>query len=188
MKVECKDFICCRPSAGKAGPNETKSGLFGSLGECDLPYITTKSFVEHAAKLKDINFAIYLGDSPAHNEWEHKKEDLLVGFENFTTTLRELGIPVYSVLGNHEGYPPDQFDASGGNEHKWITETAIKAWEDWFTEDMKKTFRENGCYTADVKETNLRLITLTPFTAMTNNKYLWGNQTDPLGVVSLLSH
>lgn len=186
MKVDCKEPICCRASSGKAGPNETQSGLFGFLGKCDLPYITTKSFVDHAAELKDISFVLYLGDSPAHNVWEHKKEEHLVGFKNFTTTLRKLNLPVYSVLGNHEGYPGDQFDASG-KEHEWVIESAIDAWKGWLTEDMEKTFRQNGCYTVNVKGTDLRLITITPFTAMTTNKYLWGNQTDPLGVVSFNS-
>lgn len=185
MKVSCPESICCRQSSGPAGPNETKSGLYGHVGKCDLPHITTKSFVDHAATLKDLSFVLYLGDNPAHNMWEQKKEDHLQGLRNFTDMLRTLKVPVYSVLGNHEGYPCDQFDATGSNEHKWVIEGALNAWEGWFTEDMKKTFRENGCYSVLVPGTSLKLIALTPFTMMSSNRYLWGDQNDPLGVVCL---
>jgi len=101
--------------------------------------------------------------------------------------LKKLRIPVYSALGNHEGYPSDQFDATGTNKHNWIIEGSLDTWKDWFTEEMKETFRKNGCYSVIVPGTSLRLISLTPFTMMSSNLYLWGNQTDPLGVVSIIS-
>jgi len=138
-------------------------------------------------KHRDISFILYLGDHLAHNNWEQKKEDHLKALQNFTGMLKKLRIPVYSALGNHEGYPSDQFDATGTNEHSWIIEGSLSTWKDWFTEEMNKTFRENGCYSVIVPGTTLKLISLTPFTMMSNNLYLWGNQTDPLGVVSVIS-
>eukprot|EP00826_Nyctotherus_ovalis_P048941 TRINITY_DN582_c0_g1_i1.p5 TRINITY_DN582_c0_g1~~TRINITY_DN582_c0_g1_i1.p5 ORF type:complete len:123 (-),score=35.58 TRINITY_DN582_c0_g1_i1:601-969(-) len=116
--------------------------------------------------------------------WEQKPEVHLKGLKKFTEMLKVLKVPVYSVLGNHEGYPCDQFDATGANQHQWVIEGALDAWRDWFTPQMKETFRRNGCYSVVVPGTTLKLIALTPFTMMSSNRYLWGNQTDPLGVVS----
>jgi hypothetical protein len=184
MKVSCPESICCRKSSGKAGANETKSGIYGHIGKCDIPVIT---IVDHAATLKDISFILYLGDNPAHKMWEQKKEDHLKGLKKFTEMLRTFKIPIYSVLGNHEGYPCDQFDATGSDTHKWVIEGTLDAWQGWSTEEMNKTFRENGCYSVVVPGTTLKLIALTPFTMMSSNRYLWGNQTDPLGVVSVMA-
>eukprot|EP00826_Nyctotherus_ovalis_P048952 TRINITY_DN582_c0_g2_i9.p1 TRINITY_DN582_c0_g2~~TRINITY_DN582_c0_g2_i9.p1 ORF type:complete len:508 (+),score=109.11 TRINITY_DN582_c0_g2_i9:192-1715(+) len=182
-KVTCGESICCRTTSGNGGPGDEHSGLYGHIGKCDLPVITTQSFIDHATKFTDLSFVLYLGDNPAHDMWEQKPEVHLKGLKKFTEMLKVLKVPVYSVLGNHEGYPCDQFDATGANQHQWVIEGALDAWRDWFTPQMKETFRRNGCYSVVVPGTTLKLIALTPFTMMSSNRYLWGNQTDPLGVL-----
>ena len=117
--------------------------------------------------------------------WEQATEaSHLKGLKIFTEELKRFNVPVYSVLGNHEGYPYDQFDTENPKTHNWIINNATEAWKQWFTEDMIKTFKRNGCYSTIIKETKLKVIALTPFTMMNDNRYLWGNQTDPLGVVN----
>jgi len=184
--VNCKNNICCRKDSKQdpAKPDE-KAGKFGHAGRCDLPWATVDSFLHYSTENIRPDFILYLGDNPAHNTWQQDRETHLRGLHEVAKTLQDLyKEPVYPLLGNHEGYPCDQFDVDSNAEtHNWITKDVIKTWEKWLTPEMAKSFAKNGCYSTLYKDTKLRILSITPFVMLADNKYLWGNQTDPLGVV-----
>jgi len=183
MGTSCKKPICCRNESGKAEPG-AGAGKFGHLGSCDIPWVTVESFIDYAANQIKPDFIIYLGDSPAHDSWQQEKDDHLKEVEQISKVLQEkYKGPVYPLLGNHEGYPYDQFDTEDPETHRWLVEGTLKAWDPWFTQEMKKTFKQNGCYSALFNDTKLRIIGLTPFAQLNTNRYAWGNQTDNFGVV-----
>ena len=185
--VSCKSAICCRDDSGlpNNGSNE-KSGKYGYLGNCDIPLITAESFVDYASEYVKPDAIIYLGDNPAHNMWEQTKEGHLEELKIFSKLLERFNTTVYPALGNHEGYPCDQFDTSANGSHQWITNEVLDIWNKWLTSEMRDTFRKNGCYSTKVNGTELKIIQINPFVELSNNRYSWGNQTDPLEVLAWL--
>ena len=151
---------------------------------------TVDSFLEFATKKVDSDFLLFLGDSPAHNTWQQEKKDHLRGLKEVSSKFQQMyDKPVYPLLGNHEGYPSNQFDINEKtNNTQWVIDETVKTWDKWLTKEMKEEFLRNGCYSTLYKSTKLRIIQITPFVQMAVNFYLWGNQTDPLGVLSWLEN
>jgi predicted MPP superfamily phosphohydrolase len=159
------------------------SGRFGSIGQCDLPLVTAESFINTISEIKS-DFVLFLGDSSDHDVINQNATTHLRALKDFSKLLQKnYKGPVYAVLGNHEGLPCDTFNVTPASNHSWITKESLKVWEPWFTEDMKKTFEEIGCYSTLHEDTNLRIIALNPFVQLGSNVLLWDNQTDPLGTV-----
>ena len=183
MEVKCSESICCRNSSGPINESNPKSGKFGYLGKCDIPLETVDSFIRYATNETKPDFVLYLGDTPAHNMWEQTPKTHFHGLREFSKKLEEFNVPVFPILGNHEGYPCDQFDTENKETHKWILEEAMGAWSKWFDAKMNETFFKNSCYSKVVDGTKLKLIAITAFTMMSDNTYMYGNQTDPLEVV-----
>ena len=183
MNTKCVQLICCRNSSGKAKRSNESSGTYGHLGRCDIPIITVQSFIDFAYNNIKPDFILYLGDVLAHNLWEQKQSNYLNGLRKFNKMLEKFNVPVYQVLGNHEGYPLDQFDTEVRSTHAWIIRETLEAWDKWIDKNMRITFIENGCYSKILDGTNLKLIALSPFVMISDNTYLYRNQTNPLGVV-----
>merc|ERR1711970_628371 len=59
----------------------------------------------------DIDYVIFTGDSPAHDDWVQSTDKNLeherVVLETITDNLPD--IPLYITLGNHEGFPVNSF-------------------------------------------------------------------------------
>jgi len=85
---------------------------------------------------------------------------------------------VYPVLGNHEGFPCDQFDLKG-DKHQWILDNASDLWRQWFTEESYISFRKYGRYSQLHPGTKLRIMTVNTFLYGVLNSYLWSDSTDP---------
>ncbi len=116
--------------------------------------------------------------------WQQEKESHQRGLKEFSEKLQGIyNKPVYPVLGNHEGYPCDQFDVNNPESHGWILTNSAKAWEKWLPKEAQETYLKIGCYSIKHPGTKLRIVALNPFVQMSDNKYMWGNQTDPLGVL-----
>ena len=160
-----------------------RAGKFGFLGNCDLPKITVDSFFDYILHNVTSDFMLYLGDNPAHNMWEQEKKTHLDGLRYISKRLiDDYKRIVYPVLGNHEGLPCDNFDFETG-ETNWIVNESLSLWKEWLTPSSVATFKSAMVYSQLHPGTKLRIIGLNPFVHLTVNKYLWGNQTDPAGVV-----
>eukprot|EP00826_Nyctotherus_ovalis_P024870 TRINITY_DN1919_c0_g2_i2.p2 TRINITY_DN1919_c0_g2~~TRINITY_DN1919_c0_g2_i2.p2 ORF type:complete len:366 (-),score=42.16 TRINITY_DN1919_c0_g2_i2:288-1301(-) len=179
----CSENICCRKTSPKPKGNATKSGKFGFLGKCDIPFITAQSFTEYTLKNARPDVVLFLGDTPAHDMWEQTRTNFYRGLSEFVGLLRQFEVPVYPVLGNHEGYPLDNFEFKKNGAHQWAVDQTLEIWGDLLTGEMKTTFRQNGCYSTLMKGTNLRILALTSFAQLSDNVYLWADQNNPANVV-----
>jgi hypothetical protein len=145
------------------------------------------------------DFFIWLGDNPAHNFWEQEAKSHLRSLKEISETMRlkygQLG-QLYPVLGNHEGYPCDEFDVRG-NQTQWILDQTLDAWRPWLTPECisrlsyfilaQDTFRRLGCYSQLHPGTTLRVIGLFPLEGDVINSYLWKNSTDVWHIVLSLA-
>ena len=175
-------MICCHEGSIPIEGNSNTAGRFGSLSGCDIPFITIESFIKYGAELNP-DFIIYMGDNPDHDIFNQTYENHLRSLKDFTKLLKDnYKGTVYPILGNHEGFPCDTYNVEG-HDHDWIVEESMEAWGDWLDEDMKKTFKEIGCYSTLFKNSNLRIITLNSFVQLSTNHLIWENQTDLLGTV-----
>eukprot|EP00826_Nyctotherus_ovalis_P024872 TRINITY_DN1919_c0_g2_i5.p2 TRINITY_DN1919_c0_g2~~TRINITY_DN1919_c0_g2_i5.p2 ORF type:complete len:338 (-),score=57.37 TRINITY_DN1919_c0_g2_i5:790-1803(-) len=181
--TECSDNICCRKASLDPKGNEPRAGKFGFLGKCDIPLITAQSFAEYALKNAKPDAVLFLGDTPAHDMWEQTRTNFYRGLSEFVGLLRQFEVPVYPVLGNHEGYPLDNFEFKKNGAHQWAVDQTLEIWGDLLTGEMKTTFRQNGCYSTLMKGTNLRILALTSFAQLSDNVYLWADQNNPANVV-----
>eukprot|EP00826_Nyctotherus_ovalis_P040434 TRINITY_DN3990_c0_g1_i7.p4 TRINITY_DN3990_c0_g1~~TRINITY_DN3990_c0_g1_i7.p4 ORF type:complete len:166 (+),score=57.82 TRINITY_DN3990_c0_g1_i7:753-1250(+) len=120
----------------------------------------------------------WLGDNPGHNVYEQAKDSQTKYFEFVVDLLIEAKYKgkVYSVLGNHDCYPPSQFDIYN-DEDQWLTETFAKRLEYWFKDD---TMGKYGYFSQLFPGTQLRVIGLNSQVNDFANIFLLGNATDPL--------
>ena len=88
-----------------------------------------------ATELKP-DFYVWLGDSAGHDVWNQSKADHLDAVRDITARLKKHGYnkqgSVYSVLGNHEGYPCDSFDLNN-DTHSWVLRESAEAWKPWLS-------------------------------------------------------
>ena len=65
--------------------------------------------VEQISSL-DVDFVVWTGDNPPHDQHNYTRESSLEILFNLTTILQEyLEVPVYPSLGNHDCFPMDLF-------------------------------------------------------------------------------
>jgi hypothetical protein len=137
-----------------------------------------------------VDFVTYLGDTPSHNIYEQKQEEHLRSFkymcEGVNRTRKNVG-DAYVVFGNHDAYPADQFDANdiehNGGAHKWLLNYTSDMLKQWFTKESYENFRSWARYSQLHPGTKLRIIGLNTFVYLNTNKYLFGNSSDPMGIV-----
>ncbi len=98
-----------------------------------------RHFIEFASENIKPDFWIWLGDNPAHNFWEQKPATHLRSLKEISERIGakygKVGM-MYPVLGNHEGFPCDEFDIHGG-KNQWILDEATTAWQQWLTPECK---------------------------------------------------
>jgi sphingomyelin phosphodiesterase len=135
--IQCGDPVCCRDGNLDVLDGDDSSWEWGTPAHCDLPYKTLDHFLEHATEKMTVDSLIWLGDNPGHNVWEQHEGNHLEVMEHITGYLKNkapsLG-QVYPVLGNHEGYPSDQFDIYS-DRHNWILEKLADMWKMWLTSE-----------------------------------------------------
>lgn len=127
--------ICCRKDSPDTDVPEDKAGKFGH-DHCDLPPITAESFVNEVQKLQP-DLIFWLGDNPAHDVYDQKKETQMNHFLFIAGLLKkQYKGKVYTILGNHESYPMSQFDFRT-TTHTWLTESYAKEMLGWVDEKGK---------------------------------------------------
>jgi sphingomyelin phosphodiesterase len=132
--ANCGELICCRANNHvKSGDNtQLLGGKFGvAVARCDIPFITYQSALDFVAsffpadyKRDNELFVFYGGDSTAHDDWDYTKDRIVNQMAaNHKALLQTMRDPsssyqslVLSTIGNHDGYPIDQFDLSPGSD------------------------------------------------------------------------
>eukprot|EP00826_Nyctotherus_ovalis_P040240 TRINITY_DN3943_c0_g1_i2.p1 TRINITY_DN3943_c0_g1~~TRINITY_DN3943_c0_g1_i2.p1 ORF type:complete len:567 (+),score=111.55 TRINITY_DN3943_c0_g1_i2:143-1843(+) len=181
----CDYALCCRHDSPDAVGDRDRAGLFGYLGNCDLPLITLDSFIDKAIEVNP-DVMLWLGDNSGHNAHEQNENNLLDSFKYIADRLhKEYKGPVYFVMGNHEGYPNNQLDVFG-NRTQWILNTHADKADYWYSKQGVESMRRYGRFSELVKGTSLRIIGLNNFVMDYTNIYLFNNATDAMGQLAWL--
>ncbi|MDR3548958.1 MAG: metallophosphoesterase [Candidatus Pacebacteria bacterium] len=186
----CDLPTCCRKECVWANGSAQAAGKFGSIGICDLPQVVFDSFVDFARNEIDPDLMLYLGDNTARNVWEITKNDHLDATRYISNAVTERFLSgakskFYPTMGNHEGFPYDQFDVRG-TTHQWILDSAAEMWTPWLTPAALSEFRSTGSYSQLHPGTSLRILAINPFVMLNDNVYIWDDSTDPLDTLRWL--
>ena len=146
----CGSVICCRPRYGFPSEKSQQAGPIGSY-QCDSPPALLNSMLDFINNTIKPEVVLWTGDTFPHNEWQSPSfEDKSVVLDVINTMLKAnlTGPTLYPVIGNHDLAVSDleNFDEL----EPMINHTAY-LWKDWLTEDSKRQYLENGCYTQKLK-------------------------------------
>eukprot|EP01022_Parablepharisma_sp_SALTPOND_P017031 TRINITY_DN2634_c0_g1_i1.p2 TRINITY_DN2634_c0_g1~~TRINITY_DN2634_c0_g1_i1.p2 ORF type:complete len:165 (-),score=16.08 TRINITY_DN2634_c0_g1_i1:831-1325(-) len=142
-----------------------------------------ESFVNEAIR-QDPDIIFWLGDNPGHNTYEQTKEGQIEYFKYVSQLFKKGNYrgKIYAVMGNHDTYPAGQFDVFG-QTHQWLTKGFADELAYWYTPEATEMFAKYGCFSMLHPGTRLKIIGLNNFVLDFTNLYLWGNSTNPFGLV-----
>lgn len=113
--ANCAEPLCCRPSSGaKSGTDTGSAGMWGEiLGNCDAPQNLAQNVLQQINLTLSLNaslfdYVIFTGDMTPHDVWSTSRDDLTSASRTWTSLLTKYlpqDMPVFPVLGNHEGLP-----------------------------------------------------------------------------------
>lgn len=172
----CGQPVCCRTRDGPALNNATRAGPWGSYN-CDTPRRTLQHALEAVAKLEP-EFVLWTGDDPPHNIWDQSREYNLQVTQDVTDMIKQtVGATavVLPALGNHEGFPVNQYRGPGFDS--WLYSGVADMWAQWLPEDALRTLRFGGYYTV-LLQPGLRVVALNTNYYVQENFYLWLDPAD----------
>lgn len=136
MSVDCGFPICCRdngPNQKKPIPGDKLAGYWGDYA-CDLPVHTLETMFDFISKNQDTlktDFITWTGDSSGHNIWDDTESevtnDALLITDLLKSKIKDLGIDVFPIQGNHDTWPVNVQDFSAPNSNYGINHYA-EAW------------------------------------------------------------
>lgn len=70
--AHCKFPDCCRVTSGKPESDASKSGYWGTLADCDIPFRTIEGMVSYIKRnlAHELDFIVWTGDNTNHFVWE----------------------------------------------------------------------------------------------------------------------
>lgn len=182
--------LCCRGEVGKSSNASTAAGKFGTVAKCDTsPALWEGTIAFLKANISaNLDFVLWTGDNPAHNIWEQSvSKDISLEQKMHNDMWKAFpGVPIYECLGNHEGYPIDEFfDPGVGDE--WLYGNQSNWWE-LSIGDSAKTAKYGGFYTALIAR-GLRLVSFNTGFYQADNMWLQvqGKNRDMGGQLSWLT-
>jgi len=152
----------------------------GDAGEygyynCDTPAKTFASSLRFAKNFDNLDFVVWLGDSPTkyaehpkHNQTtEHIMENVARVVDLFSQTFPNTTI--FPTLGNHDHNPDNGF----GPDEKEYLEQIAKLWSNWLPEDALETVRRGGYYSLPVPGVKgLNIVSLNTLYWSTSNPWM----------------
>lgn len=174
--ADCGLPLCCHPWNKNGSREAAKWGDFN----CDTPLPLLNATLRHIASSNksDIDFIVWTGDNPAHNDWNQSKAENLQNVAVVAELLNMYfeGIPVFPIIGNHDTYPVDQFSRKqADNVHHdnfdWLLKGLSEMFAPWLDANATSTFQQGGYYTQKIIE-GLRVVALNTQWDDTLNFYL----------------
>lgn len=104
--AECDNPICCRRNDGPASRPEDAAGRWGDYRWCNNPWETVENMFRRIRDAHpDVDVIYHTGDIIDHGVWETSRPGNIRIMDRIFNGMRNVfgNIPVYSVLGNHEG-------------------------------------------------------------------------------------
>ncbi|KAJ6221457.1 hypothetical protein RDWZM_000002 [Blomia tropicalis] len=152
--ASCSEPLCCRTGSSHSSKS-FHAGYWGSFGNCDTTIRTLESLISTVANdyADQYRYLLFTGDYIAHDVWNTSKQEIITTTRKLNKIFRQ-NIPegkiVIPVIGNHEGFPVNQFCPPQLGIRRfsvqWLYEELLDQWKDWIPADMHETFRENGYY------------------------------------------
>jgi len=103
----CDEPMCCQRKKNEVEGTADAAGYWGDYRDCDLPWRSFESALDHAAKTEACDYIYQTGDVIDHMVWAtsvKKNTDVLSKISNeFTKVFPK--VPVYPCIGNHEPHP-----------------------------------------------------------------------------------
>lgn len=106
--AHCEEGICCRRDQGFPNDPGNAAGFWGDYRACDSPWHTVEDIVNRVkAEYKHIDLIYYTGDTVDHFGWKTSIEHNSASIRRMTEYFKNEfpNVPLYPVLGNHEGHP-----------------------------------------------------------------------------------
>ncbi len=189
-RVDCSVSSCCRVDSGAPRSDADRAGVWGTLGRCDVPERTVLSGVQFLAREVRPDMVLWTGDSMESGSYNASKELITRSMLRITEMFkRELAhdVPVFPILGNHEGYPVDNFDFEHPEAEDWLTGPTAEVWGDWLGPEAIQEYKARGFYTMTVPgRPRLRVVGLNSLLYAEDNLLTFINSTDPLGQIRWL--
>lgn len=190
-EANCSDVLCChaKPRSNESMVNQ-KSGYWGSIAACDIPYWTVDNMLQNIRKLEQIDYIIVGGDYESHMDWTYTKNGHLETIRNLSGVLKMYfpDTPIYWTLGNHEGVPIDSFAPHyipKRYRQEWLYDELWQLQKSLLDEKSEENVKYRGSYAAQIYP-GLKIISLNSGYCETLNFWLYINETDPDGTLSWL--
>lgn len=106
--THCDEQICCRGDQGFPNNTLDAAGFWGDYRVCDTPWHSIEDLVRRVKKeYPKIDLIYYTGDIVDHFYWKTSIEYNSDSIKKLTNYFKKEfpNIPIYPVLGNHEGHP-----------------------------------------------------------------------------------
>ena len=190
----CSTSFCCRSNSKGTGQNGSVSvpaPLFGAF-KCDSPWNLLTAMLESVEPLTNLNkgnnFAVYTGDSAAHDPANQISQLYNEYCENTVYNLMKHYIkgPVYAALGNHDTSPvaidsPHSLPGNLSTESSWNYNHVSALWESegWISKETASKARLHyGAYSTTTPH-GLKIITLNTDFWYRSNILNFINTTNP---------
>lgn len=98
---------------------------------------------------------MWTGDIAPHDIWNITREEVIFQIRFVTDLIKQHAkVPVFPVIGNHEGVPVNSFpppQVKGDHSISWLYEEIANQWSYWLPEDALETLRFGGYYRVKVR-------------------------------------
>ena len=163
-EADCDDPLCCRTAPSSGEKIKSPAGHWGTKGKCDTPYRTVDHLLATLSG-QQVDYVIWTGDLPPHDDWEQTRDVQLNHLQNLTDQLLHHlpGIRVFPALGNHESFPvnsfPPRYIDDAVDDISWLYDKLAEVWSPWLPAESIETVKKFGYYTALV-EPGFRIVSI----------------------------
>ncbi|KAH8398701.1 hypothetical protein KR215_011863, partial [Drosophila sulfurigaster] len=180
----CDEPMCCQKVQSGVEGTSDAAGYWGDYRDCDLPWRSFESALDHAAKTEECTYIYQTGDVVDHMVWgtsvAKNREVLSKVSDQFAKVFPNVN--VYPCIGNHEPHPLNNFspeDVPDEVNTRWLYEHLYEDWSRWLPAETKETILKGGYYTVS-PQTGFRIIALNSNGCYTDNFWLYHNGTDKI--------
>ncbi|XP_054158127.1 sphingomyelin phosphodiesterase-like [Oppia nitens] len=189
--ADCGEPLCCRSSNGVAINADKAAGVWGDYRNCDLPISTLRHALKHISEVhSNALYWMWTGDIAPHDIWNVTRHEVLSQIKLVTNLMKQyIRVPVYPVIGNHEGVPVNSFpppEVKGDNSISWLYNAVADEWDYWLPKDAIKTLRYGGYYTVKPRS-GFRIVCINTNYCARLNPWSLFNPVDPANQLKWLS-
>nr|AYV99638.1 venom polypeptide [Dolopus genitalis] len=164
--AECTKPMCCSLDSNDPPHYAKAAGQWSDYRNCDTPMrLVEASLLQIKNQHPKIDYIYYTGDIVDHAVWRTSKSENTKSMQIIYGELKRVfgGVPVYSIIGNHESQPLNQFAPNNVPDEvstKWLYNLLEVEWSKWITNSSaKETIKIGGYYTVLAQE-GFRIIAL----------------------------